>query len=236
MPAGKNANKNKGQKVRPLYVRLLLSIALLLMFSVSKPLIINKEKQLTFDLPTLDTATLAQKGAVLTNDQIRHPARYHNALKALRDSSWFIRDDEGETLFCWLDTYTYSKGIVTVKLSESLRPYLLAQSRDFTQYQLLGALALKSKHSIRLYEMLLCDVWKKRPIVYSVDALREIFAQPGMLMAYKNFKKLVITAALDEINRVTNISVSYDEARTAEGVQFLTFYGTKSALPILFQR
>ena len=255
----------------------------------------TREIQLTFDLPTLDSASLAQQGAVLANDQIRHPARYHNvvksnaliketryflpalqqrllllfiskirpddaeiltfqipikeiaetlgiavsggsvyarirsSLKALRDASWFIPQPEGETLFSWLDTYTYRKGIITVKLSESLRPYLLAQSRDFTQYQLLGALALKSKYSLRLYEMLLSDAWKKHPVVYSVNALREIFAEPGKLMAYKNFKKLVITGALEEINGVTNISVSYDEMRTAEGVQLITFYVTEKA-------
>ena len=149
--------------------------------------------------------------------------RIRGALKALRDSSWFIKDEDGETLFSWLDTYTYSKGIITVKLSESLRPYLLAQSRDFTQYQLIGALALKSKYAIRLYEMLLCDAWRGKPITYKIDTLREDFAEPGKLMAYKNFKKVVITNSIEEIDKVTDIYVDFVETRTAEGVKYITF-------------
>lgn len=154
-------------------------------------------------------------------------SRIRKALKELRDSSWFIREAEGETLFSWLDTYTYSRGMIAVKLSESLKPYLLAQSRDFTQYQLLGVLALKSKYSIRLYETLLCDAWKECPVTYDFDKLRQNFAEDNKLMAYKNFKRLVLQKSIEEINKVTDIDVNFEENRGAGGVRTITFFVKK---------
>lgn len=150
--------------------------------------------------------------------------RIRKALKELRDSSWFIKNEEGETLFSWLDTYTYSRGMITVKLSESLKPYLIDQSRDFTKYQLLGTLALKSKYSIRLYEMLLCDTWKKCPVTYDVEKLRSDFAEYGKLMEYKNFKKLVLLKSIAEINRVTDIEIDFKENKEAGSVKTITFF------------
>src|ERR1700758_1164892 len=141
-----------------------------------------------------------------------------------RHSSWFEYVDETAT----------GDGYVAVKFVSWLKPYLLQVRREFFQFQLGFALDLKSEYSIRLYQYLKRWEFAKRRSI-TVDQLRleigatEIDRKGNIirinLEQYKNLKSRALNPAVQEINRETDLSVSYSETKfpRSKAVQSLTF-------------
>ena len=140
-----------------------------------------------------------------------------------RHSAWFEYVDEAD-----------GSGFVTIKLTSWLKPYLLQVRREFFQFQLGFALDLKSEYSIRLYQYLKRWEFAKRRTI-SVEELRlevgatEIDRKGNIvrvnLEQYKHLKSRAINPAVEEINRETDLSVSYTETRfpRSKAIQSLTF-------------
>ena len=140
-----------------------------------------------------------------------------------RHSAWFEYVDEAD-----------GSGFVTLKLTSWLKPYLLQVRREFFQFQLGFALDLKSEYSIRLYQYLKRWEFATRRTI-TVEHLRleigstEIDRTGNIvrinLEQYKHLKSRAINPAVKEINRETDLSVSYTETRfpRSKAVQSITF-------------
>src|ERR1700751_801863 len=140
-----------------------------------------------------------------------------------RHSAWFEYVDEAD-----------GSGFITIKLTSWLKPYLLQVRREFFQFQLGFALDLKSEYSIRLYQYLKRWEFAKRRNI-SVDQLRLEIGDTGIdrkgniirikLEQYKHLKSRALNPAVQEINRETDLSVSYSETKfpRSKAVQSLTF-------------
>ena len=61
-------------------------------------------------------------------------------------------------IFHWCSSCKYKNGIITIKLHDDLKPYLLELSEMYTQYILENILVLKSTFSIRIYELLIQEM------------------------------------------------------------------------------
>jgi hypothetical protein len=141
-----------------------------------------------------------------------------------RHSSWFEYVDETAT----------GDGYVAVKFVSWLKPYLLQVRREFFQFQLGFALELKSEYSIRLYQYLKRWEFAKRRSI-TVDQLRleigatEIDRKGNIvrinLEQYKHLKSRALNPAVEEINRETDLSVSYSETKfpRSKAVQSISF-------------
>lgn len=110
----------------------------------------------------------------------------------------------------WLSECEYfkNKGTVEIKLSDKLAPYLLQLKNQFTKYQLSYILRMKSKYSIRIYEILKANQFKSKFSI-EVDKLREIM-KIKTYKRFSNFNQKVLQPALNEINSHTDIVVSVD--------------------------
>lgn len=64
------------------------------------------------------------------------------------------------------------RSIVTCGADEDLVPYLFGLKQQFTQYQLLDILAMKSVYSIRIYELLKSYAGLKKK-VFELDDLKK---------------------------------------------------------------
>jgi plasmid replication initiation protein len=167
----------------------------------------------------LRETALAIREAALVVDHVepgmKKPMRRHSA--------WFEYVDEAD-----------GSGFVTIKLTSWLKPYLLQVRREFFQFQLGFALDLKSEYSIRLYQYLKRWEFAKRRTI-TVDQLRleigatEIDRKGNItrvnLEQYKHFKSRAINTAIEEINRETDLIVSYTET---------TFPGRKAVQSVTF--
>jgi len=148
-----------------------------------------------------------------------------DTLKRLSDKSiWVKTGKKGEVLVrllqrIELDEYSSS---ITVRFDEMMVPYLLYLREQFTQYQLRNVIAMESKYSPRLYELLKSYEGLHKPITFDIEYLKEkFFAQT--YDRYPDFKRKVIDMAVSEINRFTDIIVTYVTEKDGRKVARIVF-------------
>lgn len=132
-------------------------------------------------------------------------------IKALRDKSFWILDEKGnEVLIGWLQKARINKGNgkITVRLDDDLQKYVLGLFENYTQYELLSTLPMKSHYSFRIYELLKSYAFTKKH-TFDVDELKKILAAENYTN-FKDFRKKVIEVAVKEINLYTDIEVSWE--------------------------
>lgn len=132
-------------------------------------------------------------------------------LKGLRDKSiWITLENNAEVTLAWFDYVIMfpKSGTATLKISKFMKPYLLQLKEKFTVYSLYFILAMKSKYSIRIYE-LLKSYQNLEQCEFEIEQLK------AMLFAenYKTFdslKRKVVDVAIDEINDYSDLYVTYE--------------------------
>jgi plasmid replication initiation protein len=110
--------------------------------------------------------------------------------------------------------YVTGQGIIEVKLSEAILPFLFDLKDNFTSYGLAAALRLGSKYAKRIYQ--LCSQWKdlgetkkydlqdfKRRLGLLDEKGNEKMKQVGELRSY------VLDPAVRQINEHTELHISY---------------------------
>lgn len=134
--------------------------------------------------------------------------------------------------FHWVDICEYKKGMITIKLSDQLKPYLLGLRGCFTRYQLSEIISLKSIYAIRIYEILngymnennLPYADNAVEISVSIEELRKATDTEKKFERYSSFKTYVVDTALKEINEKSKyhvIATPYKRGRAIVGFEFL---------------
>ena len=132
-------------------------------------------------------------------------------------------------LVSWVSMSEYTKdGNLTIRLSEELKPYVIAVKDNFTPYQIKNLLDFSSFYAIRLYEILKCERGRTQwgEVVFSVRQLREMLGCETKYKEFRDFKKRAIEIAIKEINQSSDIYVipSYiKEGRSVEKISFEIF-------------
>uniref|UniRef100_UPI00069C4A6F replication initiation protein n=1 Tax=Aneurinibacillus tyrosinisolvens TaxID=1443435 RepID=UPI00069C4A6F len=126
----------------------------------------------------------------------------------------------------WLSAsrYYHRKGLVELEFSPQLRPYLLQLRKEYTKYKLWNVLQLRSKYSIRMFELLkrFQSLGKRN---FSVDELRyKLEVEDGKYEQYGHFKSRILKKAQDEISKKTDISFTFEEHKKGAKVEGLTFH------------
>jgi len=129
--------------------------------------------------------------------------------KLLSRFIWVKQDDGSETSLRWIDKATINKfsGIIRLKLDEGLKPFLLLLTDHYTICEIRHILAMTSKYSIRLYELLRSYVYKGHVTFDIAELKRLLDAENYKLNGH--FKVEVLDTALPEINKYTDITITY---------------------------
>lgn len=136
---------------------------------------------------------------------------------------WFYDETTKKNrFFFWFCGADYDNGIATITLAPTLSEYLIGLKQNFTQYELYNILALKSKYSIRLFEVF-------KSYLYQHKKTMDISELKSLLMAeqytnYADFEKRVLKVATKEINYYTELNVRYEVGKTGKKVTTITFY------------
>lgn len=150
------------------------------------------------------------------------------ALKGLADKSFWAVDDQGrEVLIRWVDDVTVdrNRSSITVMFHKTIEKYIHGLFENFTEYTLLATLPMKSAYSFRLYEIVKSYAHMKK---HKIDI--DLLKQQLMAQRYENFKdfrKKVLTPALNEINAYTDLAVNYDVEKSGNKVVGLIFFMAK---------
>jgi plasmid replication initiation protein len=143
--------------------------------------------------------------------------------KRLMEKVVEIEDDKKLTQVHWLSSCVYYKGQGKVKLElhRELMPYLLQLKEQFTTYYLSNILQMKSKHSIRLYEILKSEQFKGN-FKIDIDKLRKMMNCESY-SRFSNFNQKVLKPAVKEIKKQSDILVNYKMVKEGNKTVALRF-------------
>lgn len=124
--------------------------------------------------------------------------------------------------------YLLGQGIIEIKLTEDILPYLFDLKENFTSYELASALRLTSKYAKRIYQ--LCSQWKDKGETRKYD-LQDFKKMLGLLDEKGNGKikqigqlrEKVLDVAVKQINEHTELYISYSlekKVRTFKNIVF----------------
>jgi len=120
--------------------------------------------------------------------------------------------------------YKRKEGILILSLDKGLKPYMLELKEMYTSYKLSNVLSLKSKYSIRIYEILKSNLFKKCIKIELEELKKMVGAKASYLKVYADFKNKVLLQAQKELNANTDINFEFEEIKTGRKVTSLKFY------------
>ena len=126
----------------------------------------------------------------------------------------------------WVSEIAYNEKQATVGLifSPSIVPYITNLEKQFTSYDLEQVAELNSRYSVRLYEIVIA--WKNNGKTNQIS-IQDLRDRLGLLddeyTAIHNFKARVLQASINEINKKTVITLSYEQHKQGRKIVGFTF-------------
>ena len=150
--------------------------------------------------------------------------RFKESLKKIADTSFWLEIDGKDRLYRWIDDIEINNNEtqIKIKLDEHLKPFLLQLKESFTYYQLENVLCFDCKYSFRLYELFKSYEFKT-DITLSVDDLKKYLMAENKYDRFTLFKTNVLNKAIDEINKYTDINISYSLIRENRIIKYIKF-------------
>ncbi len=148
--------------------------------------------------------------------------------KELMQKVFEIKKGNKVTQLAWLSSAEYEKGtgMVELEFSPKLKPYMLGLKEFYTSYKLGNVLSLKSKYSIRLYEILKSNAYRKCIEIEIEELKNMVGSKEKAYNIYNNFKNRILTKAQNELAEKTDINFRYEEIKTGRKVTSIKFYIT----------
>lgn len=193
---------------------------------------VRRDEVVTDDVRYVITANaLANVAGFVANNEYR-------ALKAGVDRLWkrtlVIHEEPngGKAIvkkIRWIQEVVYveNDGVVEIRFSKAILPYLNQLSSGFTNYKFRHIAGMRSTYGVRLYELL--AQWRskgKREI--EIDLLRKKWELLDKYQSIKDFKLRVINPAILDVNEHSDLWVKFSQKKTGRKVSHLQFeFGVK---------
>lgn len=113
-------------------------------------------------------------------------------------------------------------GNLQVKINDDYWNLFVEFSKGYKRYELETALSLKSRYSLRLYQLLSEN---EKPITYSIDWLKKFFGVENKYKLTKDFVKKVIVPTQNELDEKAPISFDYTLVMQSKGCGHPTITG-----------
>lgn len=145
------------------------------------------------------------------------------SIQALSDASWWFTDSDGKRmLFRWISEAEVDPKTnkLILRLHRHLKPYLLQLKECFTKYEMIWILRLKSKYTIRLYELIKSIHYSELQEYskdYTLDELKELLSAENY-RTFQHFKERVLEPAILEINKYSDKNVEYLPLKRGRGI------------------
>ena len=140
-----------------------------------------------------------------------------NFAKTLQSKVITLQNDEQErfTTFNWFHHLSYENGIFKAQLHDYLKPLLLNFQTHFGKSSLLYIARMKkSQYTSRFYYMF-CSYKAQYQNSFDIELteLYRILELKDSLTRYNDFKRKILTSALEEINTITDLETKYTESQ-----------------------
>lgn len=146
--------------------------------------------------------------------------------KELMKKVFEIKEEKDIIQLSWLSSARYKtgEGLVILKFDSSLKPYMLQLKELYTSYKLENILSLKSKYSLRLFEILKSNQFKKSWTIELEEFKKLLGATEKSYSIYQNVKNRIIIQSQKELKEKTDINFDFEEIKTGRKVTSLKFY------------
>jgi plasmid replication initiation protein len=190
----------------------------------------EEEKGLFPDLPVTITAdAFARQFPNIGRGNVYQQLK--DAMDALYDRSVTIHDTDPTTELPrvtktrWISTASYIDGAghIQVIFTPEVIKYITRLETEFTSYQLEKVGHMTSAHAVRMYELLAqhLDIGTRTlNLAWLRDALK---IEPDEYKLTADFKKWVIDTSVDQINKHSDITVSYKPKKTGRAITDFVF-------------
>lgn len=129
-------------------------------------------------------------------------------------------------IFHWCSSCYYNNGVITIRLHDELKPYLLELNGLYTQYVLADVLLLKSIHSIRIYELIVQEMKYQKVyadneanIYLSIETIRKVTnTEDKYIEKYSMFEKRIVRSSIEEINNKLSYIITYTRSKNSRKV------------------
>ena len=146
--------------------------------------------------------------------------------KELMKKVFEIKEGKDIIQLSWLSSARYKtgEGLVILKFDSSLKPYMLQLKVLYTSYKLENILSLKSKYSLRLFELLKSNEYKKIWNIELEELKKLLGATEKSYSIYQNVKNRIILKAQKELKEKTDICFDFEEIKTGRKVTSIKFF------------
>lgn len=152
-------------------------------------------------------------------------ARIKDSLTNLQSKPFWIEMSNGvKTYVHWFSKIHIKQysGKVIIKFHDDLAPYILQPKNGFTSFSIYPMLAMESKYSIRLYELLksyeaIGDWW------FTIEDFQKKLDATNYQL-FGNLKQKVIDVSVKEINLYSDLDVSWQPVKEGRKVTKIQFH------------
>jgi plasmid replication initiation protein len=167
----------------------------------------------------------AQKYAELMEIDVNNVYRRAEEVgKNLMQKVFKIRSGNGWEMFSWLYHMKYENGLIEVSIAPAILPHIIAIGETFTKFGLENILCLNSSHAIKVYQILAQYKAAKEKTI-TLDEFKSTLGIGGHKAydRYDNVKTKILEISKREINKKTDLIISYSEIKTGKKVTTLKF-------------
>lgn len=127
----------------------------------------------------------------------------------------------------WISDKAYidGNGEIQITFAPRMIPYIarLEKTAGYTKFWLDKIGQMTSAHAVRLYEILMQYVNAKGPHKFGLDELKEKMQLTAEYERTDSFKRTVIDVAVKQINKFSDLKVSYENGKKGRVITHLVF-------------
>ena len=198
---------------------------ILMMLGYLNTTIINRTQDgITFDLKDMHRLT----GSKMRMD--KYIKVVTKAIDTINNQPLYICGDDGKrSKYYWLagnDDYPLdpNNNTVTLYLSSRIAELFSQLKGSYTQCLLKNVFLLKTSYAARLYELVMQykPNYKKVPVI-TLDEIRLLLGIEDKYKTYNELQRFVVVPALTEINKLTDIDLTFTPERLGRFVNAIRF-------------
>lgn len=153
-----------------------------------------------------------------------HYSRLKKDCEDLMKKVLYIETQKDWEYINWFSSIKYKtkEHILEVRFDKDLKPYLLELKKRFKSYEIQYILKMNSEYAIRIYTMLKQyeNIGKR---TFRLENLKDALCVPNSLKINYNFKKKVLDIAVREINKHSDLLISYTTSKRGRTLYSVDF-------------
>ena len=159
--------------------------------------------------------------------------------QGLRNKSFWMETSEGiSETFSWVEKVKIDtkRGVIVLRFSNDMKPYLLNLDSDFTAYKLPMILRFSSRYTNIVFDLIYAEYGKNYRTAgsfrLSVDDMksrvqiktdRKTNKIVNQNISFKDLRVRILEPTIDEINKFTDIMVSVDYIKKGRKIEIIQF-------------